>query len=249
MLLSGCILLVSALLHRTTQYQRRSEILLESAAFADQTLSEVRGWAAVPANYDSNWDAWRGRVVTSSEFPGLSARVDVQAPGPTVLSPDHYTEVVLPDPRPIHRAVVAVRVQAGRDLTSPLGRIETWTHIASPSPRVPGLDVRVTSADSGPLVFNGTRSFRAEAFDGNGRPLPQCCFEWRIRQISGNASGGASSRDGRQFVLRHDRTRWDEDALPVPADVPASGEIDVIAQARIMGETVTGAERVVLVDL
>lgn len=240
-LLSGVILLVSALMQRTTQYQRRSEDLLAAAALADQTLDEVRRWAQLPANYDGTWATWQGRELTHPTRPALRARVDVQRPGPTTLSPDHYTELALADRRVIHQAVVGVRVRAGTDLSSPLTRVDVWTYVASPSPRMPGARVQVNSLGSGLMNPGESRNFQAEAFDGQGRPLPQCCFEWKVRNMTGMAQGNATARDGRQFILYHNRTRWDED---LGVDVPAEGIVEVIAEARIMGRLIKGSSPV-----
>ncbi len=92
-LLSGCLLLVSVLLHRSSRYQQRSESLLEAAALADKVMGDVRKWAKDGANYDSNWDYWRSRTVSDPDFPQLTALVDVQNTGLRVLSPDNLTEL------------------------------------------------------------------------------------------------------------------------------------------------------------
>lgn len=243
-LLSGCLLLVGALLQRSNRYQQKSESLLEAASFADKVMSDVRQWARDGSNYDSNWAYWQGRQVNEPDYPNLTAQVDIQNTGLKVLSPDKYTELAYAAPREILKGSVLVRVQAGRDLTSPVGRLVIWSLIAPPSPVSAGATIVVNSS-GGPMVFNETRGFTATAIDGNGRQLPHCCFEWRVHNLSGEASPGTQSRDGRSYSIVYDQTRDDDDDDLTP-EVWASGTVSVEAEARIMGTLVTGSSVVSL---
>jgi type II secretory pathway pseudopilin PulG len=242
-LLSGCLLLVSALLQRSSRYQQRSESLLEAGALADKVISDIRAWAKNGANYDGNWAFWQGRLVNDPDFPNLSARVDVQNTGLTVLSPDKHTELAYSSPREILKGSVLVRVQAGRDLNSPVGRLAIWSLVAPPSPVI-GATIVVNTSGT-PMAVGETRGFTATAFDGGGRELPQCCFEWRVRNQSGEASPGSQTRDGRSYSISHTRTRDDDDDDTTP-EVPAAGTVLVQAEARILGELVIGSATVAL---
>ena len=242
-LLAGCLLLVAALMQRTLIYQRRSETLLESASLADQVMDEVRQWARTPGNYSSDWSYWNPRLVNSANYPGLQARVTAQKSGLTLLSPDLLTERRYgTDTREMLQGSVAISVVAGPDLNSPVGRVQTWTLIAPPTPRVSGARVEVIGA-AGPLAWLGSRGYQARAYDGNNRELPPCCFEWRVRGGTGQASGNTNRRDGRQFTLNHNQTRWDD---TLGRDVAASGTVSVEAEARIMGQIVRGSTSVSL---
>lgn len=242
-LLSGCLLLVGALLHRSSQYQRRSESLLESAALADKVMGEVRGWARNGSNYDSNWSYWQGRTVSDPDYPGLSARVDVQTTGVTVLSPDNLTELAYSNPREILKGAIRVRILAGPDLNSPVGRASLWSQIAPPSPQASGAHIVVNINNGAPMAHNETRSFTATAFDGGGRSLPHCCFEWRVRNQSGEANSTGQSRDGRSFGIIYNTTREEGDP---PVTVYASGSVSIEAEARIGGRLIVGSTGVTL---
>lgn len=243
-LLAGSLLLVAALMQRTLIYQRRSETLLESASLADQVMDEVRQWARTPANYAGDWSYWNGRLVNSPNHPGLQARVAVQNSGLTLLSPDLLTERDRHpgDTRAMLQGSVLIRVLAGPDLASPVGRVQTWTLIAPPTPRADGARVEVLGA-AGPLIWQGSRGYQARAYDGNNRELPPCCFEWRVRGLSGRASGSTPRRDGRSFTLSHNQTRWDD---TLGREVAASGTVSVEAETRIMGQIVRGSSVVTL---
>ena len=243
-LLSGCLLLVGALLHRSHRYQQQSESLLEAATLADKVMGDVRSWARTGANYDSNWASWQGRQLSDPDFPNLTAQVDVQTTGLKVLSPDNLTELAYSAPREMLKGSVLVRVQAGRDLASPVGRTVIWGVVAPPSPVSAGANI-VISSSGGPMAFNESRGFTATAYDGSGRLLPPCCFEWRVRNQTGEASSGGQSRDGRSYSIRYDRTR-DDDSVDPPITVYASGTVSVEAEARIGGRLIVGSTGVEL---
>ena len=239
-LLGGCLLLVSAIMQKTAQYQRRSESLLEASGYADEVLDDIREWAKTPANYDGNWAAWDGRVLTSGTFPGLSARVDVQTTGLADLySPDTQAEALYPsDRRALDRAYVQVLVQAGRDLSSPIGRVDVIAQLAPPAPApapAAASDFSIVISGSTSVAVGGTGTFSAQAFAG-GRLLPPVTFEWHLHNDDGEAEAETPSRDGRSFRIVHNQTRWDD----VLGEIPASGNVEVEAVARIMGRIVRG---------
>ncbi len=130
-----------------------------------------------------------------------------------------------------------VRVRAGRDLNSMVGRVIIWSNIAPPAPVLAGAHLDVT-ASGGPMAFGETRGFTATAYDGTGRALPQCCFVWRLRNGSGQASGLTPSRDGRSYSIVFDQSR--DNGLTPPAQEHAFGDVSVEAEARIMGQAVVG---------
>lgn len=247
-LLAGSLLLVTALLHRSNRYQQRSESLLEAGALADKVMGDIRSWANDPNNYSSNWAAYDHKTLTDPDFPNLEALVDVQVGGMKVFSPDNPTELGLGlPPREMQKGSVSVRIQAARDVTSTVGRITIWSTVAPPTPvsrpdKLP--HVEVNGVTSGPMTFNETRGFTAEAFDGLGRKLPPCCFEWRVRSGSGRAEGGTPSRDGRSYSITHNIMR-DTDTDP-PVSEAAWGDVTVEADARIMGKVYTGGLGVTL---
>ena len=247
-LLAGSLLLVTALLHRSNRYQQRSESLLEAGALADKVMGDIRVWATDPSNYSSNWATYNNQKVTDPDFPNLEALVDVQVGGMKVFSPDNPTELAfVGSSREMQQGSVSVRIQAARDVTSSVGRITIWSTVAPPTPvsrpdKLPHIEV--SGAAGGPMTFNETRGFTAEAFDGLGRKLPPCCFEWRVRSGTGQAEGGTPSRDGRSYSITHNIMR-DSDADP-PVPEAASGDVWVEADARIMGKVYTGSVGVAL---
>lgn len=241
-LLSGCILLISVLIQRTSSYQKRSEALLDASALADKVMGDIRIWAGDPAHYDSDWSAWNGQVLSDADFPELQARVDVNR-GVRVLSPDFSSENPLSDPRVLPQGCVEVRITAGKDLNSPVGRVSVWSMVASPSPNATTASIQVTAADTSPMAVGGSRQYDAQAFD-NGRPLPECTFEWRIHRVgNADADGNATSRDGRHFNVRHTASRWNSTLL---INEPASGDVSLEAEARISGVLVRGSATVTL---
>lgn len=249
-LLAGSLLLVTALLHRSNRYQQRSESLLEAGALADKVMGDIRAWATNPSNYSSNWAPYNNQRITDPDFPNLEAVVDVQVGGMKVFSPDNPTELGRGNPREMQQGSVSVRIQAARDVTSSVGRITIWSTVAPPTPvsrpdRLP--HVQVSGSGGGPMTFNETRGFTAEAFDGLGRKLPPCCFEWRVRSGSGRAEGGAQSRDGRSYSITHNVMRDTDTDPPVPE--AAWGDVSVEADARIMGKVYTGSLGVTLSPL
>lgn len=243
-LLAGCLLLVSAIMQRTSQYQRRSESLLEAAGYADQVMDDVRQWARNPVNYDGGWSSWQGRSLDSATFPGMKALVNVQTSGLTLYSPDYESEQLYrlagKTVRELPQAYVLVRVRAGRDLSSPTGRVDVYTMVASPSPQTGG---SIVISGGTTLAPNGEEYYTATAYDGSGRELPQCCFDWHVHGRGGWASSDVVSRDGRRLWVKHDQTRWDD---VLETDVAASGPIEVEAQARVMGKLITGTLDVTL---
>lgn len=247
-LLSGALLLVTALMNRSNRYQQRSESLLDAAALADKVMADVRAWARIGTNYDSNWSAWNGKMVTEPDYPGLQALVDVKSVNQKIFSPNNLSELAFgANAREMQKGSVTVRVQAGRDVTSPVGRIVIWTLVAPPTPvstTSKPCTVVVTSPLAGPMAVGETRNFTAEAFDGDGRKLPPCCFEWRVVSGSGSAAGGTPSRDGRAYSISHTERR-DLDP-PATGSEPYAGDVSVQADARIMGKVVTGSLGVTL---
>ncbi|MBX3167888.1 MAG: hypothetical protein KF760_10770 [Candidatus Eremiobacteraeota bacterium] len=243
-ILTGSLLLVTALLNRSNRYQQRSESLLEAAALADKVMADIRVWARTPANYSGSWGAWDGRLLSEPDFPGLQARVDIKVENQKILSPDNPTELAFSAPREMEKGSVTVRIQAARDVTSPVGRIIIWTLIAPPTPNTTAGDphVVVTSPLGTPMAVGESRAFTAEAFDGAGRKLPPCCFEWRVRSGTGRANSGGQSRDGRSYSISHTDTR--ENDLGVIE--PSAGDVSVEADARIMGKIWTGSLGVTL---
>lgn len=236
-ILAGSLLLVTALLNRSNRYQQRSESLLDAAALADRVMAEIRVWAQTPANYSGNWATWNGQIKEDPDFPGLQALVDIKAENQRIFSPDNPTELAFAAPREMVEGSVTVRIQAARDVTSPVGRIVIWTLIAPPTPDTTATPyVVVTSPIGTPMNVGESRSFTAEAFDGSGRKLPPCCFEWRVRSGSGSASSGGQSRDGRTFSISHTETREND----LGATEPSFGDVTVEADARIMGKIRTG---------
>lgn len=243
-LLTGALLLVTALMNRSNRYQQRSESLLDAAALADKVMTDVRVWARNGTNYDSGWSAWDGKMVTEPDYPGLQALVDIKSVNQKIFSPNNPTELVFgASAREMQQGSVTVRIQAGRDVNSPVGRIVIWSLIAPPTPVNP-CRVVVTSPIGGPMTVGETRAFKAEAFDAGGRKLPPCCFEWRVVSGSGSAAGGAASRDGRSYSISHTETRDLEP--PATGSEPAAGEVSVEADARIMGKVITGSLGVTL---
>lgn len=240
-LLAGCLLLVSAIMQRTTQYQRRSESLLEAAGYADEVMDDVREWARVPANYDGAWTFWDGRTTNSATYPGIKAEIHVQSSNLAIYSPDFESEKLYAVPgrttRVINEAAVLVRIRAGRDLASSTGRVEVFTMVGSPSPQTGGSGGSIVVSGSGTLAPNAQGVYTARAFDAGGRELPQCCFDWDVNGRGGDAAEIRLSRDGRTFGVGHTNTRWDD---TLDMDVPASGPVAVQATARIMGTLVRG---------
>lgn len=245
-ILAGSLLLVTALLNRSNRYQQRSESLLDAAALADKVMAEIRVWARTPANYSGNWSAWNGQIKEDPDFPGLQALVEVKAENQKIFSPDNPTELAFAvppafptaAPREMVEGSVTVRIQAARDVTSPVGRIVIWTLVAPPTPKTKPKDpyVVITSPIGTPMNVDEERAFSAEAFDGADRKLPPCCFEWRVRSGSGNANSLGQSRDGRSFRIKHSDSR--ENDLGVSE--PSFGDVTVEADARIMGKVRTG---------
>lgn len=245
-ILAGSLLLVTALLNRSNRYQQRSESLLDAAALADKVMAEVRVWARTPANYSSNWGTWNGRLVEDADYPDLQALVEVKANNQKVYSPDNPTELAFPQPREMVDGSVTVRIQAARDVTSPVGRIMIWTLVAPPTPNTSAGApyVVVTSAAAGPLAVGATGSYSAEAFDGANRKLPPCCFEWRVRSGTGSATGQSNPpRDGRSYTITHDQSRKNDTTGATEA---AFGDVSIEADARIMGKIYTGSLGVTL---
>lgn len=227
-------------MQKTSQYQRKSESLLEAAGYADEVLDDIREWARSASNYDGSWSAWDGVTKTSATFPGISARVDVQTTGLTPLwSPDTEAERLWVDAgniaRVMTRGYVQVRVQAGRDLASPVGRVDVHTQIAPPSPEDKST-FQVSISGTSSLSPGGNGSYTATAF-ADGRLLPSATFEWHLHNDDGEASETGASRDGRTFGIVFDGTRWDD---TLSMDVPATGPIEVEAIARINGTLVHG---------
>lgn len=243
-ILAGSLLLVTALLNRSNRYQQRSESLLDAAALADKVMAEIRVWARTPSNYSGSWSAWDGRLLSDPDYPGLQARTDIKVENQKIFSPDNPTELAYSAPREMVNGSVTVRIQAARDVSSPVGRIVIWTLIAPPTPNTTAGDpyVVVTSPIGTPMAVGESRAYSAEAFDGAGRRLPPCCFEWRVRSGSGSASSGGQSRDGRSYSISHTNTR--ENDLGVTE--PSAGEVTVEADARIMGKIRTGGLGVTL---
>ena len=243
-ILAGSLLLVTALLNRSNRYQQRSESLLDAAALADKVMADIRVWARTPANYSSSWSAWSPRLLEDPDFPGLQAQVDVKVENQKIFSPDNPTELAFTAPREMEKGSVTVRIMAARDVTSSVGRIGIYTLIAPPTPNTTAGDpyVVVTSPLGTPMNVGETRAFSAEAFDGAGRKLPPCCFEWRVRSDSGSANSGGQSRDGRSYSISHTDTR--ENDLGVTE--PSFGDVSVEADARIMGKIRTGSLGVTL---
>lgn len=245
-ILAGSLLLVTALLNRSNRYQQRSESLLDAAALADKVMADVRVWARTPANYSGNWASWNGRMVEDPDFSGLQALVEVKVNNQRIFSPDNPTELAFAQPREMVDGSVTVRIQAARDVTSPVGRIVIWTLIAPPTPNTSAGDpyVVVTTGTAGPLAVGATGTYTAEAFDGANRRLPPCCFEWRVRSGSGSAAGQSDPpRDGRSYTITHNQTRENSTTGLTEA---ASGDVSVEADARIMGKVYTGSLGVTL---
>lgn len=247
-LLTGALLLVTALMNRSNRYQQRSESLLDAAALADKVMADVRAWARIDTNYDGSWSFWDGKLVTDPDYPGLQAKVDIKVVNQTIYSPDNPTELAFGSKaREMRKGSVTVRIAAAKDVTSPVGRLIIWTLIAPPTPVTDPskpCTVVVTMAGSGPMPVGSTRGFSAEAYDGNGRLLPPCCFEWRVKSGSGQANGGTPSRDGRSYSISHTETR--DLAPPATGSEPAGGDVTVEADARIMGKVWTGSTGVIL---
>ncbi|MFN8606304.1 MAG: hypothetical protein U0931_02145 [Vulcanimicrobiota bacterium] len=245
-LLTGALLLVTALMNRSNRYQQRSESLLDAAALADKVMADVRAWARDGSNYDGSWSAWNGVTKTDPDYPGLEALVDIKPVNQKIFSPNNPSELVFgAAAREMRQGSVTVRIQAGRDVSSPVGRVVIWTIIAPPSPvSTPAkpCKVVVTSPVGGPMAVGETRGFTAQAFDGEGRALPPCCFEWRVISGSGMAHGGSPTRDGRSYSISHTENR----DLDPSGSEPASGGVSVEADARIMGKIVTGSLGVTL---
>lgn len=243
-ILAGSLLLVTALFTRSNRYQQRSESLLDAAALADKVMADVRVWARTPANYSGSWAAWNGRLVSEADYPGLQAQVDIRTAHQKIFSPDNPTEMVYAAAaREMQQGSVTVRIQAARDVTSPVGRIVIYTLIAPPTPDTSSAPTVVVSSPLGtPMAVGESRAFTAEAFDGAGRKLPPCCFEWRVRSGDGSATSHGQSRDGRSYSISHTETR--ENDLGVSE--PSSGGVTVEADARIMGVVRTGRLGVML---
>jgi hypothetical protein len=237
-LMTGCVLLVGALLHRAQRYQRRSESLLEASALANQVSGEVRLWAQTPSNFDGDWSFWNGRQFQEPNFPNLWVRVDISNPL-TLYSPDRLSESAFSDPRQLSNGGRCVRISAGPDLASSLGRVRIWTQIAPPRPDPSAARIEVTGATN--LAVGSSAGYTAEAYIG-ARRLPQVCFVWRIHDQSGSGSGSSPQRDGRNFTLSHNQSR--ESAAG--GTEPAFGNIELVAEARIGGRLVRGARGVIL---
>lgn len=245
LLMAGVLVMVN-LFHSALRYRREVERKLQGTLMARSLMSEIRGWARDPLNFDSNWTAYDGQLLTDPDFPGFEARVEVEELGRVIYSPCSQFEV--PQGALAHhldRSLVAVAVEVGWGDPNPARRVRLVSYVGEPPRQLAATPVVVTRTGGAadPVPPDQTVDARAELRDDTGQPIADVSFSWGI-QPSGTAPGNGTlltdtvPRSQQTMTVQHFYVIHPH--FTPPETGYAGGELKLRAAARYRGREVIG---------
>ena len=231
-LLVAQVLVLLGSFQRGLRHQSRSLQNVRAQQTAHNQMAEIRAWARVAANFDSDWSTYAGLRHQQGDL-----LIEVEAARQTLYSPCASLESAydtrayrLPD------SLVSVKVSAIWDPSDPRSRVVLVSSIGQPARAAdPHLRITQTGGDSSPVPFDGIQDYKVEAFDAAGRPLTDLRYSWQVKPLTGNATvlpGGP--RDGGTARVQHVYTHLGH-------SLHVSGAIQVQCQARYHGRELSGS--------
>lgn len=230
LLTAGCLMMVQ-LFHQASRAERRTRQVESAIALGEKTLARVRGWASVPANFDSNWATWN-TTMTDPEFPGLAVTLTSTAAGRALASPASRLE----NPygaraRQLPRMVVPVRARVSWG-TGVQENLTLITYCAAPAhPMAANAQVELSNLPASPLSANQVAQVNAQLRDGAGQPLTGVTFNWSLIPVSGNGSLRPDLQDRTGQAMSVQNMCY----LPTGQQAILSGEAAMAVQARYRG--------------
>lgn len=194
-MLAAQILLVSGMVAQFNRGQRSHRLRHRATALGQQKMDEIRAWARNPANYLSNWAAYKNQSAGPIEDT-FTVETDCNPTGQPLYSPCLGLEAQY-DVRAkrMTRSVVPVKVSVIWDPSSPSGRIDLCSLVGEPPRTGATMSIAPDTAFTEPIVANGEFGFKATVVDGNNRPIEDIQFQWRVKPVAplptdtpGNAS-------------------------------------------------------------
>jgi Tfp pilus assembly protein PilV len=202
-LLVAEVLVLLGAFHQGVRHQARTYMQAQAIGVVQQTFSEIRAWARVPANYDSNWSAYHGVTRQDGAFRVL---IECAPGGQPLASPCNSLELPWSSrAKLLRRSVVPVKVTAVWDPSDARARLSVTSYLGEP-PRAPDPVLRITQTGgpTSPVPQNGVMAFQVEARDSAGNPLRDLQYSWYVKPFTGNASVlGGGPRDGTSAEVKH----------------------------------------------
>jgi hypothetical protein len=201
-LLLGAFTFLVVMYKQSFSYLQRAEREARASLFAENTLSEVREWAADPVHFsDTNWAPWAS--VTRPEFPDFEARVRKR------LLPQTTPSLALEAPWPaaqqarLSESLAQIELSVlwrGQVINQVVSSISEPERQVAPTPAVV---VAVVGVLPSPLPKDGEVELQAQLLDTGGDEIADVNFLWAVEPGTGNASIVNLSRDGRRATLRN----------------------------------------------
>lgn len=202
-LLVAEVLVLLGAFHQGVRHQARTTMQAQAVGVVQRTMSEVRAWARVPANFDSNWAVYNG---ATRQDAGFTVQIECAPAGLALASPCNSLENPWTSrAKVMRRSVVPVKVTATWDPSDSRANVSVTSYIGEP-PRAanPVLLITQTGGPSSPVPQNGVMAFKVDARDASGNALQDLQFRWYVKPFTGNASvldGGP--RDGTTAEVKH----------------------------------------------
>lgn len=234
------LLMMTQLMHTSLRRGNASEQRLRAALCAQETLEEIRLWAANPDNFESTWSTYDNQTLIDPIFPEMQIRTTVA--DRVVATPSKLLEDDFPiaEQRLLEEACKRVTVEC-RWGNGPKDALELVTLVSAPPRAFRTTDPIEITPTAGSLEKDESASFTARAFDDRGQEIKGITFHWYILPKTGNATLVAQTRDGRESTIGH----WLL-ALDGVTRVYATGQCDLVVRARYNGITETGSVEIEL---
>jgi hypothetical protein len=243
LILSSVIVTVT-LFHSGMRYASSSQRRALAAVYGRKVMQQIRGWARVPANFDSDWSTYNNVVLTDPDYPGMEAQVDCVPTGRELLCPASELERDYgPRANSMERSVVPVRVQIDWGISGREVRLVSL--VGAPERGLPAT-LQVINTGGGLVAPLGIVDFTTQLNDSASQPIPDVTYSWSILPITGNATllKDIAPRDGSTMQLKHE---YEWNPLMTPPQIgPISGQIEVEVVCRYRG---TEVSRVVPIQL
>ena len=239
------VLVFGALFQRSARTSNSQVTLAEQINLADSTMAEIRDWASLPANYDSDWSFWDGRTVTNPQYTSVQAIVRCTGAGRDLISPSSELETNYPPAlaRTLGKGVVPVEITVTGPSVQPL----VVSSQVSPAirPIAPGTNLSVSVASGTiPIARGSTAEFSAQLTDSAGVVIPNVTVDWFLLPQTGNGTLllSTSPRNGSVMGVRN------EFRLPNASIGYAPGEIRLRARVRYHGQLIENGDPANLPD-
>lgn len=204
-LLATVVLFVIVGFGQALRYQTRAALRQKAVLIAARTMDQVRNWAKIPENYDSDWSSQNVAAAPDPQEPDFSVRVQANANGQDIYKPCFTLEEVYGSRADImHRSVVPVKVTVSWNSSLPNSNLALVSYIGEPArPAQPTLVIQRT-AGTEPLLQGETLSYKVSALDLNGRPITDLTFIWSVLPITANAWVlNTGNRNGQEQTIKN----------------------------------------------